>query len=348
MEDLIPSDQVSGGAEVDTAEPAALPESARSAAALRHPEKRNRPDNPIQRKPAWIRVKAPVSKGYQETREIVRSKGLHTVCEEAGCPNIGECWAKKHATVMIMGGICTRACAFCNVATGMPHALDPMEPINTALAVKEMGLAHVVITSVDRDDLPDGGADHFARVIASIRAEAPGTTIEILTPDFMRKDGAIETVVDAKPDVFNHNLETVPRLYPSIRPGARYFTSLELLHRVKRLDPAMFTKSGIMVGLGETREEVSQVMDDMRAAGVDFLTIGQYLQPTPKHAAIDRFVPPDEFRAYANIARGKGFLLVSASPMTRSSYHAGDDFERLRAERQRRLAAGTPATPGTG
>ena len=307
---------------------------------LRHPEKRNRPDNPIQRKPAWIRVKAPVSKGYVETRDIVREHGLHTVCEEAGCPNIGECWEKKHATVMIMGDTCTRACAFCNVITGKPGPLDPAEPFNTGLAAAKLGLKHMVVTSVDRDDLDDGGAAHFAEMIGCVRELSPATTIEILTPDFMAKAGAIETVVAARPDVFNHNLETVPRLYPTIRPGARYFTSLELLHRVKRLDPAMFTKSGLMVGLGETPEEVHQVMDDLRAADVDFLTIGQYLQPTVKHAAIERFVTPDEFDAFAAMARGKGFLMVSSSPLTRSSYHAGDDFAKLRAAREERLAAG--------
>ena len=308
---------------------------------LRHPEKRNRPDNPIQRKPAWIRVKAPNSKEYFETRALVRDNKLHTVCEEAGCPNIGECWAKKHATFMIMGDTCTRACAFCNVATGMPRPLDAMEPERVGLAVAKLGLEHVVITSVDRDDLADGGAGHFAQVIGRIRDYAPGTTVEVLTPDFMKKPGAIETVVTARPDVFNHNIETVPRLYPAIRPGARYFTSLELLNRVKRLDPQMFTKSGLMVGLGEGREEIAQVMDDLRAAGVDFITIGQYLQPTPKHAALDRFVTPDEFDAYARLARGKGFLMVASSPLTRSSYHAGDDFNRMRAARQ--AAGGSPA-----
>ena len=307
---------------------------------LRHPEKRNRPDSPVPRKPVWIRVKAPVSKGYHETRRIIRGHNLHTVCEEAACPNIGECWEKKHVTVMILGDVCTRACAFCNVATGRPGAVDPLEPINTALAMAELGLRHVVVTSVDRDDLADGGAGQFAEVIRRIREASPGTTIEVLTPDFMHKEGAIETVVEAAPDVFNHNLETVPRLYPPIRPGARYFTSLELLHRVKRLDPSAFTKSGVMVGLGERREEVYQVMDDLRAADVDFLTIGQYLQPTRKHAPIDRFVTPDEFEAYAEMARGKGFLMVSSSPLTRSSYHAGEDFEKLRAARERQLAAG--------
>ncbi|MDJ0683438.1 MAG: lipoyl synthase [Alphaproteobacteria bacterium] len=309
------------------------------AAARRHPEKRNRPDNPIQRKPAWIRVKAPVSRDYQATRKIVRDHKLNTVCEEAGCPNIGECWAKKHATMMIMGEVCTRACAFCNVTTGKPGALDPMEPYNVAAAVEKLGLEHVVITSVDRDDLDDGGADHFAQVIRAIRERAPGTTIEILTPDFKDKPGAVETVVEARPDVFNHNLETVPRLYPTIRPGARFFTSLALLQRVKRLDPAIFTKSGLMVGLGEEKVEIGQVMDDLRAADVDFLTIGQYLQPTPKHAAIDRFVTPEEFDQYAAVARGKGFLMVSSSPLTRSSYHAGDDFRRLREARAARIAA---------
>ncbi len=309
------------------------------AAARRHPEKRNRPDNPIQRKPAWIRVKAPVSRDYQATRKIVRDHNLNTVCEEAGCPNIGECWAKKHATMMIMGEICTRACAFCNVTTGKPGALDPMEPYNVAAAVEKLGLEHVVITSVDRDDLDDGGAAHFAQVIRAIRERAPGTTIEILTPDFKDKPGAIETVVEARPDVFNHNLETVPRLYPTIRPGARFFTSLALLQRVKQLDPSIFTKSGLMVGLGEEKVEIGQVMDDLRAADVDFLTIGQYLQPTPKHAAIDRFVTPDEFDQYAAVARGKGFLMVSSSPLTRSSYHAGDDFRRLREAREAQIAA---------
>ncbi|MEX2614711.1 MAG: lipoyl synthase [Alphaproteobacteria bacterium] len=304
------------------------------APALRHPEKRNRPDNPIQRKPDWIRVKAPTSPVYRETRDIVRENGLVTVCEEAGCPNIGECWAQKHATFMVMGDTCTRACAFCNVATGMPRPLDPLEPVKLAGAVAKLGLNHVVVTSVDRDDLIDGGAAHFAAVIDRLREFAPGVTIEILTPDFKDKPGAIELVAAARPDVFNHNMETVPRLYPGIRPGARYFTSLELLHRVKRLEPLTFTKSGLMVGLGESREEVHQVMDDLRAADVDFLTIGQYLQPTPKHAAIDRFVTPDEFRAYAAAARGKGFLMVSSSPLTRSSYHADSDFESLRAARE--------------
>ncbi len=304
---------------------------------VRHPEKVNRPDNPIQRKPDWIRVKAPNSPEYLETKELMRGLKLNTVCEEAACPNIGECWKQKHATFMIMGATCTRACAFCNVATGKPNALDPHEPENVAIAVKKLGLNHVVITSVDRDDLDDGGAEHFSQVIGAIRTAIPTTTIEILTPDFMKKDGAVDHVAKAKPDVFNHNLETVPRLYPSIRPGARYFTSLSLLKRVKEVDPSIFTKSGLMVGLGETREEVGQVMDDLRAADVDFLTIGQYLQPTPKHAAVDRFVTPDEFDSYATLARGKGFLLVSSSPLTRSSHHAGDDFRKLRAAREAHL-----------
>lgn len=304
---------------------------------VRHPEKQNRPDNLPPRKPDWIRVKAPTSKGYQETRDLTRGLNLNTVCEEAGCPNIGECWEKKHATFMILGSVCTRACAFCNVATGLPDKLDPHEPENVGKAVGELGLSHVVITSVDRDDLDDGGAQHFVETIEAIRKASPGTTIEILTPDFMKKFGASEIVVKARPDVFNHNLETAPRLYPTIRPGARYFTSLRLLQSVKEQDPTMFTKSGIMVGLGETREEVLQVMDDLRAADVDFLTIGQYLQPTKKHAAIDRFVTPDEFKSYEKMAYGKGFLMVSASPLTRSSYHAGDDFAKLRAARLKKL-----------
>ncbi|MEE4211238.1 MAG: lipoyl synthase [Parvularcula sp.] len=303
--------------------------------ALRHPEKQNRPDSPIQRKPDWIRVKAPVSKGYAETREIVKSKGLVTVCEEAACPNIGECWDQKHATMMILGEICTRACAFCNVRTGLPSAVDHDEPRRVADAVAEMGLKHVVITSVDRDDLEDGGAQHFVEVIEAIRRRSPGTTIEILTPDFLRKPkAALDRVIDAAPDVFNHNLETVPRLYLKIRPGARYFHSLRLLERVKDRAPDQFTKSGLMVGLGETTEEVMQVMDDMRSAGIDFLTIGQYLQPTRKHAAVDRFVTPEEFKRYEVIARSKGFLMVSASPLTRSSHHAGDDFAKLKAARE--------------
>jgi lipoic acid synthetase len=304
----------------------------------RHPEKEGRPETPVLRKPSWIRVKAPGSPVYNETRAIMRDNGLHTVCEEAGCPNIGECWSKKHATMMIMGDTCTRACAFCNVRTGQPDPLDQSEPESVGHAVAKLGLKHVVITSVDRDDLEDGGAAHFAEVILATRKLSPGTTIEVLTPDFLRKDGAIEIVSDAKPDVFNHNLETVPSLYLSIRPGARYFHSLRLLQQVKERDPSLFTKSGIMVGLGEERHEVLQVMDDLRAANVDFLTIGQYLQPTRKHAAVDRFVTPDEFKAYERMAYGKGFLLVSASPLTRSSYHAGDDFERLREARTAALA----------
>ncbi len=304
------------------------------AKAARHPEKQRRPDSPVLRKPEWIRVKAPVTKGYGETREIVRSKGLVTVCEEAACPNIGECWDKKHATMMILGDTCTRACAFCNVRTGMPGALDTEEPQKVARAVAEMGLNHVVITSVDRDDLDDGGAQHFVEVIEAIREASPGTTVEILTPDFLRKpEAAVQSVIDARPDVFNHNLETVPRLYLKIRPGARYYHSLRLLERVKDRDPDAFTKSGIMVGLGETREEVMQVMDDMRSAGIDFLTIGQYLQPTRKHAAVERYVTPEEFKSYEAVARAKGFLMVSASPLTRSSHHAGEDFARLKVAR---------------
>ncbi|HET8995294.1 MAG TPA: lipoyl synthase [Acetobacteraceae bacterium] len=306
--------------------------------ALRHPEKAHRPDNPVQRKPAWIRVKAPTHPVYQETRKLMRDNRLHTVCEEAACPNIGECWSQRHATMMIMGDTCTRACAFCNVATGQPAALDAGEPARVADAVARLGLLHVVVTSVDRDDLPDGGAAHFAAVIRAIRASAPGTTIEVLTPDFLRKPGAMEVVAEARPDVFNHNLETVPRLYPSIRPGARYFQSLRLLDAVKRQVPETFTKSGLMVGLGETRAEIGQVMDDLRIADVDFLTIGQYLQPTVKHAAVDRFVTPEEFAEYAAMARAKGFLLVSATPLTRSSYHADADFAALRAARAARLA----------
>lgn len=302
----------------------------------RHPEKIHRPDQPSPRKPDWIRVKAPVSPGYVETRRIVRANRLHTVCEEAGCPNIGECWEKKHATFIIMGDICTRACAFCNVRTGRPAALDEAEPDHVAAATQKLGLSHVVVTSVDRDDLDDGGAAHFAAVIRAIRARCPGTTIEVLTPDFLRKSGAVETVVAARPDIFNHNLETVPAKYITVRPGARYFASVRLLQRVKELDPGMFTKSGIMVGLGERREEILQVMDDLRAAAVDFITIGQYLQPSPKHHAVVRFMPPDEFEALKAIAYGKGFLMVSASPLTRSSHHAGEDFARLQAARAAR------------
>jgi lipoyl synthase len=302
----------------------------------RHPEKAHRPNQPSERKPDWIRVKAPVSPGYVATREIVRANGLHTVCEEAGCPNIGECWDKKHATFMIMGDTCTRACAFCNVKTGLPPPLDPLEPEHVADATAKLGLAHVVITSVDRDDLADGGAAHFAAVIGALRARCPQTTIEVLTPDFLRKAGALETVVAAKPDVFNHNLETVPSNYLTVRPGARYFASLHLLQRAKELDPSLFTKSGIMVGLGEERNEILQVMDDLRAADVDFLTIGQYLQPSRKHHPVMRYIPPDEFKALETIAYAKGFAMVSASPLTRSSHHAGEDFARLKAQRTAR------------
>jgi lipoyl synthase len=313
----------------------------------RHPEKVHRPDTPALKKPDWIRVRAPVSRGYAATRDIVRAHGLHTVCEEAGCPNIGECWEKKHATFMIMGDTCTRACAFCNVRTGLPGALDPHEPAHVAEATAKLGLSHVVVTSVDRDDLADGGAAHFAAVIRAIRACCATATIEVLTPDFLRKDGAAETVVAARPDVFNHNLETVPSLYLTVRPGARYFASIRLLQKVKELDPQLFTKSGIMVGLGETRNEVLQVMDDLRAAEVDFLTIGQYLQPSRKHHAVARFVTPEEFAAYQAIAYAKGFLMVSASPLTRSSHHAGEDFARLRAARATRITP-SPTFPAGG
>ncbi len=319
----------SGDASVTGPEPAAV---------ARHPEKANRPDNPIQRKPAWIRVKAPNHPIYHQTRDLIRDHRLVTVCEEAACPNIGECWSQRHATMMIMGDTCTRACSFCNVRTGQPLALEADEPARVADAVARLGLRHVVVTSVDRDDLADGGAGHFAAVIGAIRAAAPDTTIEVLTPDFLRKPGATQTVAAARPDVFNHNLETVPRLYPSIRPGARYYQSLRLLDQVKQCDPAVFTKSGLMVGLGETRAEIMQVMDDLRIADVDFLTMGQYLQPTVKHAAVDRFVTPDEFADYASIARAKGFLLVSATPLTRSSYHADADFAALRIARAEKLA----------
>ncbi|MBV1901782.1 MAG: lipoyl synthase [Kordiimonadaceae bacterium] len=291
----------------------------------------------FQRKPSWIRVKAPVSKEYHATRKLMREKNLHTVCEEASCPNIGECWSKKHATVMILGDTCTRACAFCNVKTGRPMAVDPLEPENTAAACSTMGLSHIVVTSVDRDDLDDGGADQFVRVIKAIRETSPQTTIEVLTPDFRNKPGALERVVEAKPDVFNHNLETVPRLYPKICPGSRYYHSLKVLDRVKQLDSSMFTKSGLMVGFGEDRLEISQVMDDMRVADIDFMTIGQYLPPTPQHAKLDRFVTPDEFKAFERMAKGKGFLQISATPLTRSSYHAGDDFAKLRAARAAKL-----------
>ncbi len=307
----------------------------------RHPEKAHRPDQAQPKKPHWIRVKAPVGEGYKETHKIMRDHKLVTVCEEAGCPNVGECWNQGHATMMIMGEICTRGCTFCNVATGKPDALDVFEPGRVADAVKKLGLNHVVITSVDRDDVEDGGAAHFAQTIRAIRRQSPDTTIEILTPDFLKcGPEALETVVAAKPDVFNHNLETVPGLYPTVRPGARYFHSLRLLQRVKELDPTLFTKSGIMVGLGEDRAQVGQVMDDLRAADVDFLTIGQYLQPTPKHHRVDRFVTPEEFAAYEKAAYGKGFAMVSASPLTRSSYHAGDDFARLRRARLAKLGQG--------
>ena len=310
----------------------------------RHPEKAARPDSPSPRKPPWIRVKAPTSAEYHATRRLMRELNLNTVCEEAACPNIGECWKEKHATMMILGAVCTRACTFCNVATGRPDLVDPHEPRRVGDAVAALGLAHIVVTSVDRDDLEDGGAGHFARTISAIRGAAPKTTIEVLVPDFLRKEGAIEAVIAARPDVLNHNLETVPRLYAEVRPGARYFHSLRLLDQAKRLDPAVFTKSGIMVGLGEEKGEVLQVMDDLRAAAVDFLTIGQYLQPTPKHHAIDRFVTPEEFDGYRRQALGKGFLMVSASPLTRSSYHAGDDFARLRAARAASLAPGVIPT----
>ena len=306
----------------------------------RHPEKAHRADTAQPKKPSWIRVKAPGGEGYAKTRRIMRENNLVTVCEEAGCPNVGECWSQGHATMMIMGEVCTRACTFCNIATGKPpEALDVFEPGRVADAVAKLGLNHVVITSVDRDDVADGGADHFAQTIRAIRHRAPGTTIEILTPDFLKcAPSVLETVVAARPDVFNHNLETVPGLYPEVRPGARYFHSLRLLQRVKELDPSMFTKSGIMVGLGEDRQAVLQVMDDMRAADIDFLTIGQYLQPTPKHHKLDRFVTPEEFATYEKAAYGKGFSMVSATPLTRSSYHAGDDFARLRDARQAQLA----------
>ena len=306
---------------------------------LRHPEKAHRPDNPIQRKPSWIRVKAPTHAVYAETRDLMRQNKLVTVCEEAACPNIGECWSQRHATMMIMGDTCTRACSFCNVRTGHPGPLDAGEPGRVGDAVAKLGLRHVVVTSVDRDDLADGGAAHFAAVIRAVRDSAPGTTIEVLTPDFLRSPGGAETLAEARPDVFNHNLETVPRLYTTIRPGARYYQSLRLLDTVKRLEPSIFTKSGLMVGLGEDRAEIMQVMDDLRIADVDFITLGQYLQPTVKHAAIDRFVTPDEFSDYASLARAKGFLMVSATPLTRSSYHADADFAQLRAAREAKLAA---------
>jgi len=306
--------------------------------ALRHPEKAHKPENPSPRKPPWIRVKAPTSKGYAETKRLIKEHNLHTVCEEAACPNIGECWEHKHATVMILGDTCTRACAFCNVKTGKPGAVDPLEPENLAIAVSKLGLKHMVITSVDRDDLTDGGASQFVQCIERLRETAPDTTIETLTPDFLNKEGSLEAVVKAKPDVYNHNLETVLRLYPTIRPGARYYHSLRLLDRAKQIDPTVFIKSGIMVGLGETRSEVLQIMDDLRSANVDFMTIGQYLQPTLRHAGIDRFITPDEFDEYKKIGLSKGFLVVASSPMTRSSYHADDDFKNLRQARLDQLS----------
>lgn len=305
----------------------------------RHPEKQKNPDQPMGKKPEWIKVRAPQGRVYEETRETVRKFKLTTVCEEAGCPNVGECWNKKHATFMIMGEVCTRACSFCNVATGKPDELDKMEPLRVGVAVEKMGLRHVVVTSVDRDDLKDSGADHFVKTIEAIRFKSPETTIEILPGDFKGKLEDVDRVTRARPDVFNHNLETVPRLYPTIRPGARYFRSLRLLQRVKEIDPTIFTKSGMMVGLGETKEEVGQVMDDLRAADVDFITIGQYLQPTPKHAPVKHFWTPDEFKQLEKMARGKGFLMVSATPLTRSSYHAEDDFIKLKMAREAKLTA---------
>jgi len=316
-----------------------MPEVNTRKGAERHPEKRKNPDRPQPHRPPWLRVKAPVSAAYGETRALMRDLNLVTVCEEAACPNIGECWAQKHATMMILGAVCTRACAFCNVATGRPDLLDPHEPEHVGTAVARLGLRHVVITSVDRDDLADGGAQHFADTIAAVRQLSPGTTIEVLTPDFLRKEVAVEIVVAARPDVFNHNMETVPRLYPSIRPGARYANSLSVLQQVKALDPSIFTKSGIMVGLGESDDEVGMLMDDLRAADVDFMTIGQYLQPTPKHAPVERFVTPETFADFARMGADKGFLLMSSTPLTRSSYHADADFAALQAARQARLAA---------
>ena len=316
-----------------------MPQPNTKTGAARHPEKRRNTDKPQPARPDWLRVKAPQSGAFDETRALMRDLNLVTVCEEAACPNIGECWAQKHATMMILGSVCTRACAFCNVATGRPDLLDPHEPDHVAEAVAKLQLNHVVITSVDRDDLDDGGAEHFARTINAIRLHAPATTIEILTPDFLRKPGALEVVVEARPDVFNHNMETVPRLYPSIRPGARYFHSLSILADVKKLDPSIFTKSGIMVGLGESDEEVGQVMDDLRSADVDFMTIGQYLQPTPKHAAVDRFVTPDQFSSYASQGKAKGFLMMASTPLTRSSYHADADFAALRSARDASLSS---------
>ena len=307
---------------------------------MNKPELLSAGGRPILRKPEWLRVKAPTSQEVAETRQLMRRLKLHTVCEEAACPNLGECWKQKHATVMILGDTCTRACAFCNVKTGMPRAVDPLEPEHVAVAAAELGLEHIVITSVDRDDLPDGGASQFVKVIAALRRNTPSTTIEILTPDFRNTaHEAVEAIIEARPDVYNHNLETVPRLYPTIRPGARYYASLRLLESVKRHDPSIFTKSGVMVGLGEQRLEVHQVMDDMRSADIDFLTMGQYLQPTPRHTKVEEFVTPQAFQAYASIARAKGFLLVAASPLTRSSYHAGDDFQKMRTAREAKLAA---------
>ena len=306
---------------------------------VRHPEKAHRPDQDAPEKPDWIRVKAPTSAEFKATAQVMRENKLVTVCEEAACPNIGECWSQRHATMMIMGEICTRACSFCNITTGKPNPLDPFEPFNVAQAVKTLGLRHVVVTSVDRDDLADGGAQHFVDTITAIHEASPGTTVEILTPDFQRTGEQWHKVVQARPDVFNHNLETVPRLYPSVRPGAKYFGSLQLLADVKRIDPQVFTKSGIMVGLGETREEVGQVMDDLRSADVDFITIGQYMQPTKKHHRVDRWVTPDEFREYQAMAKGKGFLQVAATPLTRSSYHADADFAELAEKRRRSLAS---------
>jgi len=305
--------------------------------AARHPEKRRNEDRPQPKRPDWLKVRAPQSGMFDETKALMRDLDLVTVCEEAACPNIGECWSQKHATMMILGSVCTRACAFCNVATGRPDLLDPHEPEHVGQAVAKLQLNHVVITSVDRDDLEDGGAEHFAQTITAIRSASPKTTIEILTPDFLRKEGALEVVVEARPDVFNHNLETVPRLYPSVRPGARYFHSLSILADVKKLDPTIFTKSGIMVGLGEADDEVTQVMDDLRSADVDFMTIGQYLQPTPKHAAVDRFVTPEQFTSYADQGKAKGFLMMASTPLTRSSYHADADFAALRAAREATL-----------
>lgn len=314
-----------------------MPQPNTKTGAARHPEKRRNEDNPQPKRPDWLKVRAPQSGMFDETKALMRDLDLVTVCEEAACPNIGECWSQKHATMMILGSVCTRACAFCNVATGRPDLLDPHEPEHVGQAVAKLQLNHVVITSVDRDDLEDGGAEHFAQTIKAIRAASPNTTIEILTPDFLRKDGALEIVVEARPDVFNHNLETVPRLYPSIRPGARYFHSLSILAEVKKLDPTIFTKSGIMVGLGEADQEVGQVMDDLRSADVDFMTIGQYLQPTPKHAVVDRFVTPDQFTSYAKQGKAKGFLMMASTPLTRSSYHADADFAALREAREAAL-----------